>query len=58
MPIDKNDRDIYDENNYRPISVVGHIAKKDKGIVSYQINDLLKEHSFILMEHKLVSTML
>ena len=31
-PIDKNDRDINYKNNYRPIFVVGHIAKKDKGL--------------------------
>ena len=45
-PIDKNDRDINDENNYRPIFVVGHIEKQD----SYQINGLLKGHSFILVD--------
>ena len=45
-PMDKNDRHINNENNYRPIFVVGHIAKQD----SYQINGLLKGHSFILVD--------
>ena len=50
MPIYKDDGDINDENNYRPISVIGHIAKKIESLVSYQIIDFLEEHSFISME--------
>ena len=46
MPINKSDKDINDKNNHRPIFVVGHIGKRD----SSQINDLLKGHSFILMD--------
>ena len=45
-PINKYDRDINDENNYRRIFVVGHIGKQD----IYQINDLLKGHSLILID--------
>ena len=42
MPINKSDKDINDKNNHRP----SHIGKRD----SFQINDLLKGHSFILMD--------
>ena len=49
-PIYKDDGDINDENNYRPISVIGHIAKMIESLVSYQIIDLLEEHSFISMD--------
>ena len=41
-PIYKDDGDINDENNYRPISVVGHIAKMTESLVSYQILDFWK----------------
>ena len=49
-PIYKDDGDITDENNYRPISVIGHIAKMIESLVSYQIIDFLEEHSFISMD--------
>ena len=49
-PIYKDDGDINDENNYRPISVIGHIAKMIESLVSYQIIDFLEEHSFISMD--------
>ena len=49
-PIYKDDGDINDENNYRPISVIGHFAKMIKSLVSYQIIDFLEEHSFISMD--------
>ena len=39
-PIYKDDGDINDENNYRPISVIDHIAKTIESLVSYQINDV------------------
>ena len=32
-PIYKDDGDINDENNYRPISVIGHIAKMIESLV-------------------------
>ena len=38
----KDDSDINDENNYRPISVIGHIAKMIESLVSYQIIDFFK----------------
>ena len=49
-PIYKDDGDINDVNNYRPISVIGHIAKMIESLVSYQIIDFLEEHSFISMD--------
>ena len=49
-PIYKNDGDINDENNYRPISVIGHIAKMIESLVSCQIIDYLESHSFISMD--------
>ena len=39
-PIYKDDGDINDENNYRPISVIDHIAKTIESLVSYQIIDV------------------
>ena len=50
MPIYKDDGDINDENNYRPISAIGHIAKMIESLVSYQIIDFLEDHSFISMD--------
>ena len=41
-PIYKDDGDINDENNYRPISVISHIAKMIESLVSYQIVDFGK----------------
>ena len=41
-PIYKDDGDINDENNYRPISVISHIAKMIESLVSYQIVDFWK----------------
>ena len=49
-PIYKDDDDINDENNYRPISVIGNIAMMKESLVSYQIIDFLEEHSFISMD--------
>ena len=40
MPIYKDDGDINDENNNRPISVIDHIAKMIESLVSYQIIDV------------------
>ena len=39
IPIYKDDGDINDENNHRPISAIDHIAKMIESLVSYQIND-------------------
>ena len=49
-PIYKDDGDINDVNNHRPISVIGHIAKMIESLVIYQIIDFLEEHSFISMD--------
>ena len=46
-PIYKDDGNINDKNNYRPISVIGHMAKMVESLVSYQIIDYLESHSFI-----------
>ena len=49
-PIYKDDSDINDENNYRPISVINHIAKMMECLVSYQIIDFVEEHNLISMD--------
>ena len=41
-PIYEDDGDINDENNYRSISVIDHIAKMIESLVSYQIIDFFK----------------
>ena len=41
-PIYKDDGHINDENNYRPISAIDHIAKTIESLVSYQIIDLFR----------------
>ena len=41
-PIYEDDGDINDENNYRPISVIDHIAKMIESLVSYQIINFLR----------------
>ena len=46
----EDDGDINDENNYRPISVIDHIAKMIESLVSYEIIDFFEEHSFISMD--------
>ena len=45
----KDDGDINDENNCRPMSVIDYIAKMIKSLVSSQIIDFLEEHNFISM---------
>ena len=49
-PIYNDDGNVNDENNYRPISVIGHTAKMVESLVSYQIIDFLESHSFISMD--------
>ena len=48
--LSKNDGDIYDENNYRPISATDHIAKMIESLVGYQIIDFLEEFGFISID--------
>ena len=45
-PIYKDYSDINDENNYRPISVIDHIAKMIESLVSYQIIDVFERAQF------------
>ena len=49
-PTYKDDGDINDENNHRPMSVIDHIAKMIESLVSYQIIYFLEEHSFTSMD--------
>ena len=42
VPIYKDDGDINDENNYRPIFVIEHNAKMIESLVNYQIIDFFK----------------
>ena len=49
-PIYKDDSDINDENNYRPTSVIDHIAKMIECLESYQSIDFLEEHNWIPMD--------
>ena len=45
----KDDGDINDENNCRPMSVIDYITKMIESLVSSQIIDFLEEHNFISM---------
>ena len=46
-PVYKNEGEINDENNFRPISVISHIAKMVESFVSDQIIKYLEDHAFI-----------
>ena len=46
-PVYKNNGDINIMSNYRPISVIGHIAKMVEQLVRSQLVSYLKEHAFI-----------
>lgn len=46
-PIYKNNGDMLDKNNYRPISVIGHIAKILEQLVQSQLLEYLQSHCFI-----------
>ena len=46
-PIFKGTGDIMDESNYRPISIIGHIAKVLEKGVQLQFLQYLQEHDFI-----------
>ena len=41
-PIYKNEEEIDDENNFRPISVISHIAKMVESLISTQVVDYLE----------------
>ena len=49
-PVYKNEGEINDENNFRPISVVSHIAKMIERFVSDQIIKYLEDHAFISID--------
>ena len=46
-PVFKNNGDVDAMSNYRPISVIGHIAKMVEQLVRSQLVNYLEEHSFI-----------
>jgi hypothetical protein len=48
-PIFKGKGDILDENNYRPISVIGHICKILEKVVQRQLVTYLYQHDFITL---------
>ena len=50
MPVYKNEGEIDDENNFRPISVISHIAKMVESLVSTQVVDYLESHKFISID--------
>ena len=46
-PVYKNDGDVENVNNYRPISVIGHVAKIMEKLVRIQLVNYLEIHHFI-----------
>ena len=49
-PVYKNEGEINDENNFRQISVISHIAKMIESFVSNQIIKYLEDHAFISID--------
>ena len=49
-PIYKNEEEIDDENSFRPISVISHIAKMVESLISTQVVDYLESHKFISID--------
>ena len=49
-PVYKNEGEINDENNFRPISVISHIEKMIERFVSDQIIKYLEDHAFISID--------
>ena len=49
-PVYKNEGGIDDENNFRPISVINHIAKMVESLVSTQVVNYLESHKFISID--------
>ena len=49
-PVCKNEGEINDQNNFRPISVISHIAKMIESFVSDQIIKYLEDHAFISID--------
>ena len=46
----KNEGEINDENNFRPIWVINHIAKMIESLVSKQVIQYLEDNVFISMD--------
>ena len=46
-PVYKNNGDVNIMSNYRPISVIGHIAKMMEQLVRFQLVSYLEQHAFI-----------
>ena len=49
-PVYKNEYEINDEDNFRPISVISHIAKMIQSFVSNQIMKYLEDHAFVSID--------
>ena len=49
-PVYENEGEINDENNFRPISVISHIAKMIESFVSDQIIKYIEDHAFISID--------
>ena len=49
-PVYKNEGEINYENNFRPISVISHIAKMIERLVSKQVIKYLEDHAIISMD--------
>ena len=47
IPVYKNNGDVNTMSNYRPISVIGHIAKMVGQVVRSQLVSYLDEHAFV-----------
>ena len=47
LPVYKNNGDVNIMSNYRPISVIGHIAKMVEPLVRFQFVSYLEENAFI-----------
>ena len=54
MPVYKDDGDYDDENNYRPITMMSHIAKVIDILFSYQIIDFWKNTALFQLTNLLV----
>ena len=50
IPVYKNEGEINDENNFRPISAISHIAKMIESLVSKQVIEYLEDHAFVSMD--------
>ena len=49
-PVYKNEYEVNDEDNFRPILVISHIAKMIESFVSNQIINYLEDHAFVSID--------